>query len=1381
MKLKSKFFVMLLFFAALFVVIMAAQESIVLGNLKVLFEREVVRKSKALDRILELQASGLKAFVTDYAIWTEMADFVKTTDRQWARENLSVGMRTFQADAVWVYDPGGTLVYSAADSKISKESPAIPLPRESMEAIFAKNGLAHFFLKTSQGLMEIRGSSIHLTPDTERKTPQRGYFLAGKYLDPAYLEDVSKLIGGNTRIITHFKKMPRDVFIPAKSTLLLFSALPGFDGNVAAYLKCEILLPLGVAFSDTIRKVFLTFLIYIILFFIMSAYSIVHWVVLPLRDIEIALAMGDVRRIAHFKNRKNEFGQISLLMDAFFKQKDQYEKEISQRLIAEAAARSHESLLQSILESTRDGIFVVDTSGVVTHYNSRFLQMWSIPQDVAASKESGRLYEMIRGQLKNPEEFFSRAQALYRSNGEYSDSVEFIDGRVYERTSYPLVKSGAICGRVWSFHDVTARARTENALRESEDRYRTIVANIPGAVYRCANDPVWTMQVVSDVIFKISGYSASDFINCAVRTWPSIIHPDDRKMVNEEVTVGHELFEIEYRIIHADGSIRWVHERGQGMKDSRGKVVFIDGLIFDITDRKRAEEALWESQRRLSDIIDFLPDATFVIDRYGKVIAWNRAIEVMTEVKASDILGKDNYEYALPFYGQRRPLLVDFALHYDPEIEKEYKNVHRAGSIVVADTCIHGFRGRETYLFGTASTLRDSKGEVVGAIESIRDITDRTMTEEALRLSEEKFSKAFMASPNAIEILTLPGDTFVEVNDSAVALLGYTRDDLVGKTSAELQLWCNPEDRLLLVERLKKEGMVRDFEAAQRKRNNEVIYVSICADIVVIDAQQCVLAIVRDITERRKAVEYLKEAKAHADAASKAKSEFLANISHEIRTPLNAVIGFSELLKESLTNDTQRGYVGIITESSQLLMDLINDVLDVSKIEAGRIVLEHADFNLYYLIESLLKLMGPRLESKGLALAYDYDRDVPADFSADPTRIRQILLNLISNAIKFTEQGKISISVTSQPRAAADNVCRVKISVSDTGIGIPLEKQARIFDAFTQADASMTKKYGGTGLGLYIVKMLLEKMGGTISVQSEDGNGSTFTIVLPLQEASSCFDEATRAAISCLKDKKIVIIGSDSRVRSMLERYAKETGMCIAHMSGDSYDALEWLLQQSSLPDIVLCDVVVEGINGYQFASCIRSQEKLKAITLLACSNSGIPGEAARVNACGFNGYLTKPIHRKDFIEAMRAFCGEKSRAGLHVAKHVTNESELQGLRVLIVEDNVTNSKLMQMILERSGCYVDVAANGQEAIDKTRQNHYAVVLMDLQMPVVDGITATRAIRQTVSTTLPIIGLSAAATKEDEANALHAGMNDYITKPVLADLLRTCVLKWSMKT
>ncbi|RKY36202.1 MAG: hypothetical protein DRP78_04215 [Candidatus Omnitrophota bacterium] len=551
------------------------------------------------------------------------------------------------------------------------------------------------------------------------------------------------------------------------------------------------------------------------------------------------------------------------------------------------------------------------------------------------------------------------------------------------------------------------------------------------------------------------------------------------------------------------------------------------------------------------------------------------------------------------------------------------------------------------------------------------------------------------------------------------------------------------------------------------------------------------LSMMEDANNARKKAEAMQEelrfAKEKAELASKSKSQFLANMSHEIRTPMNAILGFADLLQNTELNNIQKDYVSTLKSSGDLLLALINDILDISKIEAGSVQIEKIGFDLEYLAESVLKIIKAKIRGTDIEFLFEYAPDIPAYFMGDPTRIRQIILNLLSNAVKFTEQGEIKVTVKAlKVNAGVGGVQTLELSVKDTGIGIPLDKQEAVFKLFTQADESTTRKFGGTGLGLSISKALAKKMGGGIKVRSEVGKGSEFIVTLQLETAEPVAKkDISLLNIDALKGKRIAIVDDNQNALKLAEAYCRESSMDVVFLTDRAGKILTWLEEQHDLPEIILSDIMMPEMDGMVLAKRIREQDKYSGIKLIAVTSDVRPGSAGESQQAGFDGYLPKPIIRQELIKVIQTTLGDKRKEKEIVTRHTAEElsltnrpqTDLKGVRVLVVEDQPTNQKLMKVYLNMFGCVSDYANNGQEAVEKIKNNRYDLCLMDIQMPVMGGLEATEFIRKEVNKDIPIIALTAAAMKEDKDKARSSGMNDYLVKPIDHKKLKEMILKW----
>ncbi len=614
---------------------------------------------------------------------------------------------------------------------------------------------------------------------------------------------------------------------------------------------------------------------------------------------------------------------------------------------------------------------------------------------------------------------------------------------------------------------------------------------------------------------------------------------------------------------------------------------------------------------------------------------------------------------------------------------------------------------------------------------------------------------------------------------------GYEISELIGKDHRVLNSKHHPKSYFTDLWKTISKGTPWHGEVKNRRKNGSYYWVDTTVVPMTDDNGKTsqYVAIRHDITERKEAEEKLVVARNHAERASRIKSEFLANMSHEIRTPMNAIIGMADLLDESPLNEEQKRYVSIFKRAGENLLSIINDILDISKIESGHLTIEKDDFNIRTLVEDITEICAPKAFAKKLDIVCHIDPSVPDFYSGDALRIRQVLMNLVGNSIKFTEKGSISIHLSQN--VDSKKTGNILLAVSDTGIGISPENQERLFQAFAQADSSVTKKYGGTGLGLAISKKLTEMMGGEMWITSESGVGSTFSFTLNCEPAKTQPAVASATMNIDLKGKKMLVVDDREINRSILREILAPLGVEVVE-EADCTAALETtreIYSRGNAIEVILIDYrFKDGPSGLEFVEKLKSESKYKSIPIILLSSDNIDVPRAQLYKMGVFSLIYKPVKRGDLIKEISRALGhtvdeKKVVVGLDQGNKLVMGASLN---ILLVDDSDDNRTLIKEYLKKTTHRITEVENGELAVAKFKENKFDIVLMDMQMPVLDGFSATKIIRSWESEKqlppTPIIALTAYALKEEMEKCLAAGCDSHLSKPVKKQVLMNTLEK-----
>ncbi|HYW67700.1 MAG TPA: response regulator [Candidatus Dormibacteraeota bacterium] len=715
-------------------------------------------------------------------------------------------------------------------------------------------------------------------------------------------------------------------------------------------------------------------------------------------------------------------------------------------------------------------------------------------------------------------------------------------------------------------------------------------------------------------------------------------------------------------------------------------------------------------------------------------------------------------------------------LYVVPVLRQEFLRLMKEHGVVEKfEFQVYGRDGRKIWISENARAICDPDGAVLYYVGSMEDVSERKRAEEALLAERQLLRTLIDNMPDYIYVKD-PDSRFLLANRHVAEAMGLKGpEDLIGKTdfdffSKELASAYFSDEQAVIQS---GHALVNHEEKTTDAAGNERWLLT--TKVPLRDYTGKVVGIVgmgHDITFRKEEERETQKAREVAEAANRAKSEFLANMSHEIRTPLNGIVGMTDLALDTQLTPEQQEYLETVKLSADTLLTVINDILDFSKIEAGKLDLDAGDFDLRDSLESAVKTVAVRADEKGLELLCDVAPDVPEQVRGDSTRLRQVLLNLVGNAIKFTERGEVTVGV--RVEALEGNEYLLGFTVADTGIGIPYEKQKLIFQPFSQADSTTTRKYGGTGLGLTISMRLVEMMGGKIWVESELGHGAQFHFTLRLGVAEAKAAQAAGVSPEIVRGVKVLVVDDNGTSRRILTGMLQRWGANPVSVEGGEEALVELSLAREAgqAYEMVLTDMHMPGMDGLTLIKRIRETPKLAAATIIMLTSAGRPGDAQRCLELGAVAYLLKPIRQAELREAIAkalvASGPEKATRTIAPRPPEDVREPASVLRVLLAEDNAVNQRLVMRLLEKRGHQVVLAANGREALEAIEKEGFDLVLMDVQMPEMDGFEATAALRQkerSCGTHLPVIALTAHAMKGDRERCLAAGMDGYLAKPI----------------
>jgi PAS domain S-box-containing protein len=962
------------------------------------------------------------------------------------------------------------------------------------------------------------------------------------------------------------------------------------------------------------------------------------------------------------------------------------------------------------------------------------------------------------------------------------------------------------------------------ALRESEQRWRSLTEALPQLVWSAAPDGA--CDYFSSQWTEHTGVPEAELLGWR---WLQTLHPDDRLPTRHfwlESVAGRHPYDVEYRVRRRDGVYCWFKTRGVPIRNGSGAIIKWFGTCTDITDLRRTEEALRESEERFRGTFESVAVGIGHADGSGHWLRVNEKFCTIVGYAREELLQKTYQEITHPedlttgvesFAALLRGDLPSYSL------EKRY--IRKDGAPVWVELFI--------------SLQRDASGNPAYGIAVIQDISERKRLDGELRQAKEaEAERARLAELGRdVGISLSRGDTlgellqpcaeatvrFLDAAFARIWVLPPGKEVLELQASAGMYTHLNGPHARIPVGKLKigrialerrpvltnevqgdpcisdpdwarREGMVAfaGFPLVVKDRVLGVLATFSRRPLseAVLRTLESVAGLIALGIERRQQDAELRRAKEAAEAANRAKDEFLANVSHEIRTPMNAILGMTEIALATELTEDQRQCLRTVKSAADNLLGIINDLLDFAKIEAGKLELDPADFSLRAAVGDTVRALAVRAHAKGVELIYDVQSTVPDALIGDAGRLRQVLLNLVGNATKFTDTGEVEVKVTSDEwRVTSEenqssstrhsSLVTLHFSVRDTGIGIPRDKQERIFRAFEQEDTSTTRKYGGTGLGLTIAARLVTLMGGEIAVDSEPGRGSTFGFTARFgQQPHQPQQRADRPVL--LHHLPVLVVDDNATNRHILEEWLRGWQMKPLAV-GDGVAAMDALWHGTACGrpyPLVLLDARMPDTDGPALAAKIRERAELSATRIVLLTSGERPGDQARVREVRIDAHLLKPVQPDELLETIyrvisRVTSDERrvtSKEGPESSLATRHSSRVTPLHVLVAEDNDFNAQLLEQLLGRVGHRVRRASNGREAVALAEQEAFDLLFLDLHMPGLDGFQVVRAVREREQTTgghLPIIALTARSRKEDRERCLAAGMDEFLAKPIQA--------------
>lgn len=936
---------------------------------------------------------------------------------------------------------------------------------------------------------------------------------------------------------------------------------------------------------------------------------------------------------------------------------------------------------------------------------------------------------------------------------------------------------------------ITNIQQKESELRDVTHRFKY--------AFQASNDGIFdwfvkTNQIYfSDRMFELFGYEPNEF-SATVDKWYELRHPATREEAANKVVMAlmeGASYESEYMAIKKNGEVIWLLDRGLVVeRDAEGTAVRVVGTHTDITKRKMYEEELKNAKETLE--IKVAERTKELQQILGKLKGQNLALNAAAIVSVSDTQGNItdvNDEFCkISKYSKEELIGQNYRIFnsgfHSKEFFKKLWDTIGTGHVWKGQVRNKAKDGSFAWLDTVIAPVMGENNEIKEYLSIRIDITATKLAEEALAEAKEFADKIIDIMPVPTVVTRVEDGAVLRPNLAMAEFHGLKMQDFSGMKT--VNWYVHPEVRAKIIEKMKSNGVVINYETQfKRYSSGEVREVLLSFIPIQYLGEECLVASVMDITDIKQIQKELAVAKESAEAATVAKSQFLATMSHEIRTPMNAIIGLSHLALKTELNPKQLDYLLKIDRSAISLLGIINDILDFSKIEAGKLNIEKTEFDLEQVLDTVSNLISQKAQEKGLEFSIRIAKDVPLNLVGDPLRIGQIITNYCSNSVKFTEKGDIVVTVEVEERL--DENIKLRFAVRDTGIGLTPEQRNKMFQSFSQADSSTTRKYGGTGLGLAISKRLAELMGGTTWVESEYGKGSAFYFDGIFQVQKEQKRDEYIPAID-LRGLKVLVCDDNETAREILKEALETFSFNVTAVESGT-KAIELIEQEKEHPfELVLMDWKMPKMDGLETSHIIAQKKANNMPTIIMVTAFGREEIAERAKEVGIKGFLIKPVSYSTLFDTIMEIFGKETRTKRsHLGKgmkYLQEIEKIKGARILLTEDNEINQQVASELLEGVGLIVEIANNGKEAVEKVSfsgsPSKYDIVLMDLQMPVMDGYTATKTIREwTQFKDLPIVAMTADAMMGIKEKCLEFGMQDFVTKPIDPDEVFGTLVKW----